>query len=330
MLSVNPASLTFDVQSGITPAPQTLSLTSGPPIGFNIAISPASASSWLSVTTFTALTPASLNVAVNATGLAPGAYSATVTISDPSNSSPPVTIPIAVNVVASPIIGAVTNAASFQAGPVAPGELLVLFGSNLGPGVLASTGSPLGLSLAGTSVLFDGSPGVMIYTSAQQLAVIAPVGLQGRASTQIQVQYQNKLSLPVNVRVVDASPAIFTVDQSGQGAVVNQKLTPNSASAPAAIGSVVSIFGTGGGQTNPATVDGVPSSGAAPLLLAASVLVDGISAEVQYKGAAPGLAGVNQFNVKIPPGVRTGVPVPVLLTVGIVTAPPVTLYVQAP
>jgi uncharacterized protein (TIGR03437 family) len=335
MLAVNPASLTFDVQSNLTPGPQTVSLTSGPPIGFNISVSPASASNWLTVTTFTALTPASLNVAVNSTGLTPGTYNATVTISDPSNSSPSVTIPVTVNVVASPIVGAVTNGASFQAGAVAPGELLVLFGTNLGPGTLTSSSSPLPLSLAGASVLFDGSPGVMLYTSALQIAVIAPIELAGRASTQVQVQYQNRLSLPVDVRVVDANPAIFMVGQSAgqsaaQGAIVNQDGTPHSASAPAASGSVVLIFATGGGQTNPPIVDGIPSSGAAPLLLPVSVQVDGIAAVVQYKGAAPGLAGVDQINVLLPPGVRTGVPVPVSLTVGTVLAPIVTLYVQTP
>ena len=110
-------------------------------------------------------------------------------------------------------------------------------------------------------------------------------------------------------------------------AIVNIDGTPNSASAPAPNGSVVLIYATGGGQTNPPIVDGIPSAGAAPLLLPASVLVDGIAAQVQYAGAAPGFAGVNQFNVLLPAGVRTGVPIPVLLTVGTVTAPTVTLYV---
>jgi uncharacterized protein (TIGR03437 family) len=122
-----------------------------------------------------------------------------------------------------------------------------------------------------------------------------------------------------------------TTGQSvAQGAIVNQDGTPNSASMPAASGSVVQIFATGGGQTNPPIVDGIPSSGAAPLLLPVSVQVDGITAVVQYKGAAPGLAGVNQINVLLPPGLRTGVPVPVSMTVGTVMAPIVTLYVQAP
>ncbi len=330
MLAVNPTSLSFNVQAGLTPTPQAVDLTSGPPIGFDVSISPTSASNWISVNTFTALTPATLNIAVNPTGLTPGMYSATLTISDPSNSSPPVTVQVSVNVAASPIVSAVTNAASFQAGPVAPAEILVLFGSDLGPATLVSTGSPLGGSLAGASVLFDGAPGTMLYTSEQQLAVIAPVGLAGRASTQIQVQYQGLLSPAVDVRVVDANPAIFTTNQSGQGAIVNQDGTPNSANSPAASGSVVQIFATGGGQTTPATVDGIPSSGAAPLLSPVSVEIDGMPAVVQYKGAAPGLAGLDQINVQIPAGVRTGVPVPVLLTVGTVTAPAVTLYVQAP
>lgn len=330
MLAVNPPALTFDVQTGLTPTPQTLSLTSGPPIPFNVSISPTAASSWLAVTGFANLTPATLNVAINPVGLAPGMYTATIKIEDPSNSSPPVSIPVSVNVVASPIVAAVTNAASFQAGPIAPGELLVLFGSNLGPATLVSTGFPLGIVLSGASVLFDGSPGTMLYSSAQQVAVIAPVGLAGRASTQVQVQYQDRLSLPVNVRVVDSSPGIFMADSSGQGAIVNQNGSPNSVNSPAPAGSVILIFGTGGGQTNPPRVDGAASSGVAPLVLPVSVQIDGIPAEVQYKGAAPGLTGLDQINIKLPLGVRTGVPVPALVTIGTITAAPVTLYVQAP
>jgi len=170
----------------------------------------------------------------------------------------------------------------------------------------------------------------MLYTESQQVAVIAPVGLAGRASTQIQVQYQNMLSSALNVLVTNANPAIFMADSSGQGAIVNQDGSPNSASSPAASGSVVLIFATGGGQTTPPTVDGIASSGPAPLVLPVSVQIDGIPAMVQYKGAAPGLAGLDQINVQIPAGVRPGVPVPVLLTVGAVTAPAVTMYVQAP
>ena len=45
--------------------------------------------------------------------------------------------------------------------------------------------------------------------------------------------------------------------------------------------------------------------------------VDNLLADVSYAGAAPGLAsGVLQVNVKIPLGVRRGVPVPVQISVG--------------
>jgi uncharacterized protein (TIGR03437 family) len=326
--AVSPGSLSFNVQSGLTPSPQAVSLTSGPPIGFTVLITPASAASWLSVNTFTALTPATLNVSVNPAALTPGTYNATVTISDPSNTSLPVTIPVSVDVAPRPVVSAVTNGASFAPGAVAPGELLVLFGSSLGPATLVSTGLPLGNSLSGTSVLFDGSPGIMLYTLAQQVAVIAPVGIAGRASTQVQVEYQGTISPALDVLVVDSSPGVFMTDKAGQGAIVNPDGSANSAAAPAASGSVILIFATGGGQTDPPTVDGIPSAGAAPLLLPVSVQIDGLPAAVQYKGAAPGLVGLDQFNVVVPPGVRTGVPVPVLLTVGTVTSPAVTMYVM--
>jgi hypothetical protein len=57
----------------------------------------------------------------------------------------------------------IVNAASFVSGPIAPGQVLTIFGSNLGPDQLATlqlTPDELSItkSLAGTRVLFDGKP----------------------------------------------------------------------------------------------------------------------------------------------------------------------------
>jgi uncharacterized protein (TIGR03437 family) len=78
------------------------------------------------------------------------------------------------------------------------------------------------------------------------------------------------------------------------------------------------LFGTGGGQTNPAGRDGrlaVAPFGTFPAPI--SVEIDGKTAEVLYQGAAPSLIeGVFQLNVRIPLDARSGAAVPILLRQG--------------
>src|SRR6185369_17257914 len=116
-------------------------------------------------------------------------------------------------------------------------------------------------------------------------------------------------------------PSIFSVDAVSlkKAAVINEDgRTVNSASAPAAKGSVISIYATGEGQTAPAGTDGLIAT-ILPLPRPAksvTVRIDGQPAEVQYAGAAPGqVAGLMQVNVKIPVGVASG-PVPIEIQVG--------------
>jgi hypothetical protein len=67
----------------------------------------------------------------------------------------------------------------------------------------------------------------------------------------------------------------------------------NSTGNPAAVGSIVSLYATGEGQTSPSGVDGT------------------------YAGGASGeIAGVLQVNVQIPGGVTTGSAVPILVNIG--------------
>jgi trimeric autotransporter adhesin len=120
--------------------------------------------------------------------------------------------------------------------------------------------------------------------------------------------------------VIDSVPGIFTVNTTGQGAIINQDQTPNSRTNAAAPESVVSIYATGEGQTSPAGADGAINGGTLPLpapLLPVSVQIGGLPAQVMYAGAAPlEVAGVLQVNVVVPAGVPTGPSVPVVITVG--------------
>jgi uncharacterized protein (TIGR03437 family) len=227
-------------------------------------------------------------------------------------------------------VAAVANSASNLAGALAPGELVVLYGSGMGPATLAQyqlDGNGLvPRSLAGTTVYFNGVAAPLIYTSANQVAALVPFATSG-ASTQVSVFYQGQLSAPVAVPVAAAAPAIYTLDKSGQGqaAAVNQDGTNaiNGAAHPIKIGSYISLYITGAGQTNPPGADGAPGAVPYPLpTLGVTASVGGKLANVQYAGGALGLvAGVMQINVQIPSGITPGNSVPVALQVGTATTP---------
>lgn len=228
--------------------------------------------------------------------------------------------------------GGIVNAASFLPGPVAPGEIVSLFGAGLGPErpVEFSLDADLTVAkeLAGVRVLFDGMPAPVLAVSARQVNAIVPYSVSGRTETRVSVEYQGRRTAEVVVPVAAAAPAIFTLNAggTGPGAILNQDSSVNSPTNPAARGSVIQIFATGGGQTDPPGVDGrvaVPVFVPIPLQTEpVSVTIGGLPAAVQYAGAAPELvAGVMQVNAVVPERAPSGSAVPVVLTVGGVSSP---------
>jgi uncharacterized protein (TIGR03437 family) len=109
---------------------------------------------------------------------------------------------------------------------------------------------------------------------------------------------------------------------TGQGSILNQDLSINSASNPAASGSIVVLWATGEGLTDPPGVDGRPAVDVFPAPLATvSVDIGGLPATVKYSGAAPGYEpGVLQINAQMSPNVAAGNAVPVHVTIGGVTS----------
>ena len=280
-----------------------------------------------------------------AAGASPGAYPlglTNATASDPLGGPVPlstggggVVVPGAG--VSAPAISAVANAASYATGSVAPGEIVVVAGNFLAGSALSSTqitsAGLVAASLGTTTVLFDGVPAPLLYTMAGQLSAIVPYEVSGQAQTSIQVEYQGVLSAPFTMAVAPTCPGIFTLNASGtgQGAIVNQNGTINGADSPAAPGDVVSIYGTGEGQTAPPGTDGIIVT-AADLrqpIQAVTVSIGGQSAEVWYAGSAGDqVAGLLQVNVRIPLGIAPSAAVPVTITVGGNSQPGVTMAVQ--
>jgi uncharacterized protein (TIGR03437 family) len=214
---------------------------------------------------------------------------------------------------------------ALEIGAIAPGEILTLFGSGLGPATLTqATAGANGLyptQLAGTSVTFNNTPAPIIYTSSGLVTVVAPYEITGSSSANIALTYQGS-TYTAAMPVVAVQPAVFTANASGvgQAAALNQDLSVNSAANPAHLGSTIVLYVNGAGYTtNPVDGQKAPvNCGIACLaspLQQVTVKIGNQFVTPSYAGAAPSLiAGVMQVNAQIPPGIIPGtIPVTVIL-----------------
>jgi uncharacterized protein (TIGR03437 family) len=265
----------------------------------------------------------------------------TLSITVTNSPQPPSTAATFTVTAPGPQIQSVVNAASFvNSSPkpvIAPGEILSIFGSGLGPATLTlatpSGGAyPTSLGSPATLVEFELSTGVwtpapIILVQANQINAVAPFTLPATADLNLRVTYNSISSTSFVFDGVVASPGLFTIDSSGRGqaAALNYDATKavyslNSASNPAAKGSTVVFFGTGGGATSPLpSPEGqvIPTSGTVPTVSGAvSVTIGGDGATVQSATAVPGsIAGLMQLNVTVPTTVKAGKDLPVVVSI---------------
>jgi uncharacterized protein (TIGR03437 family) len=225
---------------------------------------------------------------------------------------------------AQPALTGIENSASGASTAVSPGMIFTLYGTNMGPAMLAgasltSTGT-LATSQAGVTITFNGVAAPIVYVSATQAAGVVPFEVAGQSSVQVAVQYNGANSPPLTVPVVATSPGLYSANYSGSGPAVayNQDNTLNSATNPAASGSIVVLYGTGVGQTTPAGVDGAVAT---PTLLpkpqaACTATVGGVAASVAYCGSVSGVVeGEFQVNLQLSPNVSSGSQ-PVVVQIG--------------
>ncbi|HEY7679675.1 MAG TPA: hypothetical protein VIC04_04090, partial [Terriglobia bacterium] len=100
------------------------------------------------------------------------------------------------------------NTAGFEPGPIAPGMLASLFGTNLAASAAAASDlPPLPTSLAGTTLLVDGTPAPLFYAAPSQLNFQVPVGLIGPAA---ELRLQTAAGEAVlHIARAEARPGIF-------------------------------------------------------------------------------------------------------------------------
>jgi len=336
-IAVSTTTLQFSYQTGGTvPAAQKVTVSSsGGAVSFTAAVATGIGTGWLTVSPGSGSTPAELAVGVSPAALAPGSYTGTITVSAPSASNSPQQVSVTLTVTAAPqpqpVVTKVVNAASYVPGSLTVGEIVYLEGTNIGPPtmtMLRVTGGRVDTILGDTRILFDGIPAPLIYVSSVKSSAVVPYALFGRASTRIQVEYQNQRSSPLDFRLADAAPGLFSLDASGQGqgAILNQDYSVNNPNNPAPRGSVVMLYGTGEGQLRPPVADGSVTPTTLPLpapVLPVTVIIGGRPAQVFYAGPAPGfVAGVLQVNVRVPEDAPAGIAVPVVIIAGAYSSQP--------
>jgi amidase len=230
--------------------------------------------------------------------------------------------------------GQVMNLASGASGAVAPGEMVAISGSGLGPGAYTSLSLKPNRNIdtiaGNTRVLFDGVPAPILSAQSTQIAAIVPYSVAGKTSTRMRVEYAGQTSAGVTIPVTDAAPGIFTAQALGIGAprIQNSDGSLNSATKPASKGSYITFYVTGDGIQNSLAFDG--RLAAAPFqkpILPVVVTVNNVSATVLYAGATPGYAGVMQVNVQLDANVASGA-LPLAIQVGTQSSQTVNLYVQ--
>jgi uncharacterized protein (TIGR03437 family) len=204
-------------------------------------------------------------------------------------------------------VSSVANAASYQPAITSGG-----FVSIVGTGFTTSSrswtssdfsGNNLPVSLNGVSVTINGVAAYVEYISSTQINVIAPDD-DTIGEVPVQVTTPQGASYAGSVLKQKLSPALFTY-QLGTTTYVAAVHTdgtlvgPNGPSSrPAVPGEVIEIYGTGFGPTSPAAPTSQLIAQPAPLAVAATVSIGGVSAEVQWSGiVSPGLY---QLNVQIP------------------------------
>jgi uncharacterized protein (TIGR03437 family) len=208
----------------------------------------------------------------------------------------------------------VVNAASYApaTNPVAPLEIVLLFGENL-TATPASAAYPLPTTLGETQVLINGQAAPLFSVSPTLIVAQVPYQISpafGVSYATFQVVNNSVASNLVTTYVRGTAPGIFSVGESGlnEASAVHADGSLVSDANPAVWGETVTIYTTGLGGVSPGIGNGVAASPPARLADGKPVvLMDGIPSQaISSYALATGLAGVYQIAATVPSGTSVG------------------------
>jgi len=237
----------------------------------------------------------------------------------------------------------VVNGAGMQAGLVASGAIMSLFGSNMTASTGAASTIPLPTDLGGATVQIADSAGVtrscsLYYASPKQINLLVPDGVAAGPAT-LTIHQDSGGSVTASVVVGAVAPGLFSMNANGQGvgaitavrmdasgnqtSVPVDSYNPNSkqyTAIPISLGAAtdqvyLSLYGTG--------IRGLSS------LAGVVVTIGGVSVPVQAAAAQSQFPGLDQVNVgPLPQSLAGKGNCNVVLTVDGMTANSVTVNIQ--
>ena len=252
-------------------------------------------------------------------GLSTGAHTMTAVYSGDSLNAGSTSAAISLTINPAPSISSVANSLDGSAGPLAPGSLASIVGSNLA-GAAATGTAPLGTSLGGVSVTLNG--GVV------PISQVSPGGIDfqvpyGTVPGSYPLVVQN--SVKSNTFVVTIVATAPYVNQQ----ILNAGSTPNNVDSPALPGTVVTALLTGIGKVTPGIADGISAAGVYTPVAVFSATINGLAiANPQltlFQGGTPGFA---KASVTVPTTLAVGT-YPLVVTVGGVASPAQSVAVGA-
>jgi uncharacterized protein (TIGR03437 family) len=227
----------------------------------------------------------------------------------------------------------VLNSATLRPGNShAPGTLVAIFGSRFSECTAAAAVVPLPTELCGTEVRLADRALPLLYVGPDQINAQLPYDVPVNSTQQLLVRRGNVLSFPEPITIVPAMPGVFTMNQTGTGAGI--ALTQSGLIAdmtnPLRPGQAAVIFAVGLGLVDPPIQAGAVASASAirRTVAGVTVTIGGQTTGTLFAGLAPGFIGLYQVNFTVPPRITTGDAVPLTITAGGQTSPPVTVPVR--
>ncbi|HEY4364654.1 MAG TPA: hypothetical protein VGN17_27060 [Bryobacteraceae bacterium] len=230
--------------------------------------------------------------------------------------------------------GGIVSASDYgQFAAVAPGTWMEIYGSNLASGARQwagsdFTGSTAPVKLNGTSVTIGGKAAFVEYVSAGQVVAQvpsdAPLGVQpvivttaagSSAAQTVNVTLAQPGLLAPGAFKVGGKQNVVALFNDGFTYVLAPGAIPGLNAKRAKPGDIVTMYGIGFGGTAPAIAAGQIVGQQNTLASTFTMQIGGANANLSYSGLAPGLVGLYQFNVTVPP-VTANDASPVTFTLG--------------
>ncbi len=204
------------------------------------------------------------------------------------------------------------SAASFRRAGLAGESIVAAFGSDLANTTEAATTLPLPTALGGTTVRIKDGAGAerlapLFFVSPNQVNYLVPRGTEPGLAA-VTVTNANGKAVAEDTQVLTIAPGIFTANSDGLGAPAALALRIRADGAQQF--DPVFRFDQAQNKFVPAAIDLGAETDPVFLVLFATGLrsldpslieatVDGGLADILFVGAAPGLAGVDQVNIRL-------------------------------